>query len=410
MRNLVFIHLESLNFVNYRVNKSLFPNLSFWENKSLSFSNYYSTATSTLMVVGDLMYGGMFQYEICEDMNVIPKKYYYEKSLFDILKEQGYETKALYYPDAGDGKSAQKRKLVGFQSDLDITLDYEEYISEINRILKKEKPFALMLCNTISNVSLNHYIQNLYFESGLDRWKKGYEFIDSCIGEIIKLLCEEGLMKNTTIIFYGDHGDDYFTHGNHEGLTHAIEPYANLIHTPFWIYDNRLVENGECKDLICTIDIKNIVEMLLKMPDIRFSWHDLHIPLQKYVFARNAYAAQPERSGSFNKGYCVVDGKFLLMASNNGLELYDIEMDVECHDNLLNYFIYKDKLLHLNQELNSTMRFHYRYIFNMNTIRQIRQVFYYYRERLYEEVQKLYSIAECKNEIKELCFEKIHYI
>mgnify|MGYP002515947798 CR=1 FL=1 len=227
------------------------------------------------------------------------------------------------------------------------------------------------------------------------------------IGEIIKLLCEEGLMKNTTIIFYGDHGDDYFTHGNHEGLTHAIEPYANLIHTPFWIYDNRLVENGECKDLICTIDIKNIVEMLLKMPDIRFSWHDLHIPLQKYVFARNAYAAQPERSGSFNKGYCVVDGKFLLMASNNGLELYDIEMDVECHNNLLNYFIYKDKLLHLNQELNSTMRFHYRYIFNMNTIRQIRQVFYYYRERLYEEVQKLYSIAECKNEIKELCFEKI---
>ena len=64
-RNLLIIHLESLNLINYRVNRELFPNLHKWEQQSLSFSKYYSTATSTYMVMSDMAYGDMDHHESC---------------------------------------------------------------------------------------------------------------------------------------------------------------------------------------------------------------------------------------------------------------------------------------------------------------------------------------------------------
>ena len=59
MRNIVLIHLESLNYMHYQMNKELFPTLQKWEERSLSFSKYFSTATSTMMVLSDLAFGGI---------------------------------------------------------------------------------------------------------------------------------------------------------------------------------------------------------------------------------------------------------------------------------------------------------------------------------------------------------------
>lgn len=410
MRNLILMHLESLNYTNYRVNQRFFPCLSSWEKKSLSFSRYFSTATSTLMVIGDLVYGGMLQYEICDSMDSLPEKYCYKESVFDQLNKRGYETKALYYPDGVDCKSAERRHIVGFQCNMQLIQEHEKYMCEIERTMTSGRPFALLLCNTISNVSLNHHIPDGEFESGLDRWKNGYIFMDQCVNDVITLLESKKLLDNTTIIFYGDHGDDYFGHGNHEGLTHAIEPYASLIHTPFWIYDNRLVECESCDTLIDTTDIKYIIERLLDMPDERVYWKNIDISYRKYTLARNVYAAQPIRSGSFNKGYSLTDGKFLFLVSNNGMELYDIEMDMQCQNNLLKFFVYTKGILHLNEELNCLMKNHYRTLMNMGSIRQIRQTFYFFRKKLYDEVMELFHYAECGERIEEINFEKIHYI
>lgn len=410
MRNLILMHLESLNNVNYQVNKNMFPNLAFWEKESLVFPDYFSTATSTLMILGDLLYGGMRQYEVCDSMDCIPGQYCYKESLFDSLRKKGYVTGVLYYPGGADCESANRRHVAGFQNQLKSFREYSDYIFEAERIMDSEKPFALMCCNTISNVALNHHIPYGKLKSGLDRWKDGYQFMDSCVGEISRLLKSKNLLDNTTIIFYGDHGDDYYAHGTHGGLTHAIEPYASLIHTPFWIYDNRLVRRKKCNDLISTIDIRDITERLLSMPETKFEWNELGLIPRKYAFARNAYAAQPVRKGIFNKGYCLTDGKFLFLASNNGLELYDIEMDRLCQNNLLYFFKYKEGILHLNSELNASLGYHYRHIFDIAAVRQIRQIFYYFRKKLYDEVTELYRYAGCKDKINELNFEDIHDI
>ena len=115
-KNLLLVHLESLNVLNYRMNPELFPALREIEKQCMVFDHYYSTATSTLMAIGDLLYGGMKIYEVCDSLDFIPKEYCYSSSLFDDLKEQGYHTGIYIYFDGADHESAEKRHLAGFHN------------------------------------------------------------------------------------------------------------------------------------------------------------------------------------------------------------------------------------------------------------------------------------------------------
>ena len=60
-KNLILIHLESLNDAIYLNGAHLFPNINRIAQKSIRFRNYNATATSTVMVVADLMFGNIHQ-------------------------------------------------------------------------------------------------------------------------------------------------------------------------------------------------------------------------------------------------------------------------------------------------------------------------------------------------------------
>lgn len=408
MRNLILIHLESLNYMNYHLNQHMFRNLSKWEKKSLSFHNYFSTATSTWMVIADLLYGGILQYETCISLEDIPKEYCYKESLLDNLNRRGYETKTLIYEDGGDYEQANERHIIGFQNKMKQVKGYKEYMNEIERTVQMDKPFALLLFNFFSNIACNSYIPGIQSKSGLERLKIGYEFMDAWVDDVMNLLEKKKVMENTIIVFYGDHGDDYYEHNNHNGLTHAIEPYANLIRTPLWIYDGRKLKPESYYDLINSTDIRVLIESFLQMPKGEQKWQ-LKMPVRKYSLARNSYAAQPVRSGSFNKGYSLTDGKFLFLVSNYGMEMYDIRIDLQCQNNLLNYFTYKDKILYSNEK-NAQLTYHFTSFMDMGSFRQIRQNFYYFHRKIYQEVQELFRYAGCVEKMEELKFDKIHYL
>ncbi len=279
----------------------------------------------------------------------------------------------------------------------------------IERSVAQKEPFALMLCNMVNNTTANHLLPNGRLESGLDRIRQGYGFLDGYVGEVIGFLERNERLDHTTVVFYGDHGDEYFFHGYHKGLTHAIEPYADLIHAPFWIYDSRLGRKGVCQDLLGTADIKGVVEKLLDFPEKRFRWGQLQFTPPGYVLARNAYAAQPVREGSFNKGYSITDGRFLLMVGARGLEMYEIEMDMQCQHNLLELFDYGQGILHINGELDGSMTHHYRSVMDTGSLRQIRQNFYFLREKLCGEVGALLADVGQEGKMEELEFDKIRY-
>ena len=268
MRNLLFIHLESLNYTTYQTNKRLFPTLGKWEEKSVSFSRYFSTATSTLMVVSDLAYGGILQNEPCDSMVSGLDKYCYPSSLPDDLRQNGYRVRIMDYPaiEGSDVPKSNERHFVGFHVEMEEMRSYEQYMNALDDAMTAEEPFAVWACNFIGNVSYYQYMKDTTAQSGFELWESGYIHMDRCVDELLKILEKKSLLETTTVVFYGDHGDDFFSHGRHQGLLHAIEPYASLIHTPFWIYDNRLMP-GETERLTDTTDIRRIVEKLLIMEE-----------------------------------------------------------------------------------------------------------------------------------------------
>lgn len=413
MRNLLLVHLESLNYMVYQANKTIFPTLRYWEQRSLSFCNYFSTATSTMMVLSDLAYGGILQNEPCESLTDGLKKYCYETSLFDDLQKKGYQVKMLGYPltNCDDVVKSNERYFAGFGIKLEELEPYSNYLQVLDNAMTHESPFAVWACNYINNVSCYSYMEDVKPQSGLDLWETGYRFMDCCVDDLLNILEKKNLLESTTVIFYGDHGDDLFSHGRHHGLMHAIEPYASLIHTPFWIYDNRF-QPKEIDSLIDTTDIRFIVEKLLHLPaKVNEKWNveDLAIPFREYSFARNVYAAQKVREKSFHKSYSLTDGKFLFLTSNQGMELYHMGMDAFCQHNLLDYFKFQENELILNRILYDKMKFHFPYVLDTRAMAQIKQVFNQFRIELMQEVERVYTYAECSNCKLEIDFESIHY-
>ena len=113
-RNILLIHLESVNMLNYSLNKAFFPFLSNLEHESMVFNKFFSTATSTLMVIGDLMYSDMGQYESLENLNESdgPAEYKTTESIFDELKEGGYGTGIYIYIRMDQGERLQKKDIL----------------------------------------------------------------------------------------------------------------------------------------------------------------------------------------------------------------------------------------------------------------------------------------------------------
>ena len=410
MRNLLLIHLESLNNTNYRTNQELFPALRRWEQKSLSFSRYFSTATSTLMVLSDLAYGGMFHCEPCDGLADDLWKHCYQDSFLDRIQEEGYRVKVVGYPEnkGGDAAECNKRDFIGYHVKMDEIENYEAYLEYLDRAMTREKPFAVWACNCMSNVSYNIYVDSIREQNGLERWESGYRYMDRCAADLLDILERKDLLEQTTILFYGDHGDDLFAHGRHRGLTHAIEPYESLIHTPFWIYDSRF-SSERISALIDTTDISGLAERLLHLPERKLGIGSLGLPERKYSLARNVYAAQKVREMSFHKAYSLTDGRFLFLAGNQGMELYHIGMDAACQHNLLDYFDFDRGSLILKQASYERVKFHFPYVIDEKAIRQIQELFYEYRRQTMTEVRRLYEYAECGNLSLEVDFENIHY-
>jgi Arylsulfatase A and related enzymes len=402
-KNLLLLHLESLNLLNYKMNRDLFPTVSELEKKCKTFENYYSTATSTLMVVGDLLYGGMNLYEGCDSLAAIPKEYCYISSLFDDLKEQGYHAGIYIYPEGGDRESAEKRHIAGFKNQMELIRKYSEYVDSFD-IIMDHQPFALMACNYISNLSFSRFLDIGNYGMETDYWEAGYRCMDRCCKDLLNLLKDKNLLENTVIVLYGDHGDDYWGHGMHNGLTHAIEPNNLLIHTPLIIWDGICRKEPEHEQrLVQTSDLREMIMTLVNGKSIE------HLPNRQYAVSRNAYAAQPIRAESFNKAYSVTDGRYLLMVSSRGLEMYDTKMDPACQNNILRFFAYENGILKSNKKNQEFFQFHFYYFWSKREQRILRQKFYELRDVLYDKVLELYMAGDRseKDMLDEMKFGKI---
>ena len=386
MRNILIIHLDSLNRNNFLLNRNLFPFLSSIESVSVSFTKYFSTATSTLMTIGDILYGGMDQYESSTTLDDVPETYLYKSSLMDDLQNIGYRTGIYVYPDGNNRESAEEKHLAGFHNQMILKSDYNAYLDAFSEGMECQ-PFALMACDYTSNSCFNKYALSGKGDDGFRQWEAGYRAIDRHIKDLLDLVEEKGVKESTFILFYGDHGDDYWTHSFRHGMTHAIEPTALLIHTPFFVYDPKITEiNKKDNDtLIAATDIRTLV---MNMIDPQTDWlRELSNQKREYVYSRSAYAAQPIGNIHYFKAYAVCDGVYLIMVSPEGMALYHILMDSDCHNNLLRHFHLQDgKLIDDLTDPDYCCQV----FWQEPTRRKVRQTFYYLREILYRETLHSY--------------------
>lgn len=403
-KNIILIHLESVNNLIYRMNPQLFPNIMRIEKEGLSFRKYFSTATSTWMVISDLLYGGVDQYEKCCELTQKPEAFCYRSSLLDDFEHQGYRTGVFVYPSF-ELPQIQEQLFFGRNVKPKEYVSCSDFFDAFRTVMTGLDNYCILISNFLSNISCHSYAVPGYKRTGKKRWEDGYRCLDDMVGSIFQILKEIGREENTIVVLYGDHGDDFWGHGYHMGLSHAIEPTAPLIHTPLIVWEKKRYRAETSDKLISTIDIKKMIERMVQgeLPE-NFLEHS-------FVYARSAFAAQPVRVESFNKSYSITDGKILLLVSSRGLEMYDVEMDPACSFNILTMFELAGNRIDFHEKGAEGLRFHFAEFIDENQKRLIRQKFYYMRPHLYRYVAGRYQAAK-RSEAEmncEMCFQKINY-
>lgn len=368
MKNLVLFHLESLSDVILKLNEDCFPNIKKWREHAEVYKNYYSTATSTWMVMTDMFFGNMGYFEQADYLENIFEIDCPAESIFSFLHKKGYYTKNFYYGCANEEESVKKlHQMIVPEGDCWVGDQEEDFQKELDRCLEQNSPFAIFIADDASHIGYQgpRLVQT---EKCLTEWHRDrFQRIDTTLGYLFDLLVDKNLMENTVVCMYGDHGEEYWFHGLYEGYTHAIEPFVDIIHCPLFIFDG-FHNYKENTDLTASVDIVQIMKEKLGFASPKSE-------PRKYVIARNLYAAQKYRADVFHKSYCVTNGIYSLIVTQKGISFYNNRLDPFCFTNLLNFFkIKKGHLFYINR-YDRMLSTHYKNFMTVDKKQEIIQEF-----------------------------------
>lgn len=337
MKNLLILHLESISQLALALHRQCFPNLERLLGASLRFENHFSSATSTRMVQTCLFHGNDFeldQHAAYSDAVATGNN----EHLFAELKAHGYHPGLaclnLYHPQVPAKFSVWPRSI---SSPFD-SADPAAVMAELDR-MTDVRPFAVFFWNLISHVE--HSGVYAYQASSLtQRLQRAYRQADDMIGELLLRLQDKGALADTLIVVYGDHGDDFWSHGFKGGMVHGLEPYANLVWTPlaFWRGGDAA---GVDDRLASTVDIRATCLDLLEIghrDPFPYSGTSLRSAPQSHVYSQNFMASQADRPDlNIARSIAVYNDTYCLLASSRGLEMYAYRLDPTNRCNLL-YF------------------------------------------------------------------------
>lgn len=400
MKNFILIHLESVSKLIFEMNSELFPNLNKIICESTYYGNYYSSATSTLMVMSDLCYGGMYR-EKCTKLENEFNDIGSHTSIFDELQEEGYSCKGIIWPKLTTYSKLANGHILGKDIEVEAARSYENFIQSVDKSIAENHRFALFVGNYVSHVSYRND-KEIKGSNSFSRYKEGYKFIDDTCGKVFESLAKHGKKEDTVVILYGDHGDDYWGHRLHNGYTHAIEPYSNIIHTPLIVWDSGDGQGVDSR-LLSTLDIKDMVLNMLRGKTQKVD--------RQYIFSRNIYANQKNNALSLGKGYAVVSDDYILMVSIRGLELYNVVLDPTNTCNLLEFFdVNGNGDIRFCQKFKERKSMHFLDFFTDGEIRHLRDIYRQQRKYLLYETEKIYKVAgkSVEDRNRELNFKAIN--
>lgn len=338
MKNLLILHLESITRQRLSAFESSFPHTRRLLRESLVFDHFHSSATSTMMVVTYLFHGNDFEFDRASEFEGM-RPAANNRNLFSILADRGYRSHFIClnaFHTVGD------TKLASWPDELPPVWGTNDFPTLFARFdeLTDGGPFAIYVWDLITHIEHSQALAP--YSSGLtDQVRRACAVADDAIGTMLATLERKGLLENTTIVVYGDHGDDFWTHGFKSGMVHATEPYTSITWTPLGIRDPDL-EPGTNTGLASTIDLAPTCLSLLGLGDpLGFapSGTNLLAGAPAIVYSQNFTANQPDnRDLGLVKAFAAQDDTYLLVVSSRGLELYAYHLDPGNHCNLLHFF------------------------------------------------------------------------
>lgn len=338
MKNLVILHLESISRQRLAAFAWALPHTTRLLDEALAFDNFFASATSTLMVVGYLFHGNDFEYDTASEFEgMLPDRN--NRHMFAVLRDRGYNAQLICLNGFQHVDPIRLHSWSGELPPVWETNDFPTLVARFDE-LTDAPPFAIYVWDLITHIE--HSLALAPRSNGLtDQFRRACAVADDAVGAMRAILERKGLLENTTIVVYGDHGDDTWTHGFKGGMIHGTEPYTDIIWTPLAIRDPGLAP-GMVDRLASTIDIAPTCLSLLGV-DAEFSFPysgvDLLHGTADFAYSQNFTANQPDNPvHGIAKAYSVTDKTYTLLASSRGLELYAYRLDPGNHCNLLHFF------------------------------------------------------------------------
>ena len=400
--NIILFHLESLNYLQFSCFRDYLPNLKALLYDSTLYNKYYSSATSTYMAITDLIFQDTRMFEKSNHVeDIFSINFTSGNRLTDILSKKGYSIKISYYEKNSELDGAK------FQDFCDILAEnartylansIDELLDDFRQYISSTTSPYFFYCQDIeSHIGQLPYISINESLSNRKRYLERYIQLDNSIGKLIEILKKMNVYDNTAIVLYGDHGDELWGHGLHQGYMHAYEPYNNMIHCPLIVHYPGQHSGVLDETLLSTLDIGTII---LQMADSEI----VDIRKTNVVYSRNLFAAQKNNINIFNKSYSASDGNYILMVTEQGLKMYFNFIDPFSARNILDFFILSGETLKYNSVFKYLRSSHYKSFITDMQISEIKDVFMVLRKDLQNFVERCYAGGKY-----EMQFNKIAY-
>ncbi|MCB1498285.1 MAG: sulfatase-like hydrolase/transferase [Bauldia sp.] len=335
-RNLLVFHFESVSWQTVNAFQAAFPHLFALIDGARTWRFHFSSATSTEMTLAALLHGNDFEMDAAPGLS---RPVANNPSLFAVLDSHGYETSVLC------ATPFPRRPILHRFSDslppVQTTNDFGELLDKFEACCGVDAPFAVFTWSQVPHVGANLALAP--YARSLEELAAGACAVaDNLLGAMLDILRRRDLLDDTTVVVFGDHGDDYWTHGFKNGLLHGIEPYTALIHTPLVIRDPAF-PTGSDNRLVSTIDLAATCLDLLGIPKASTFPHSglsLLAPEPRAIaFSQNFTASQSDDPRQdVRKAFAAIDHSHALQVSARGLALYNHRLDPGNQTNLLNFF------------------------------------------------------------------------
>lgn len=386
-RNLVVLHLESLCVPMLQRGASL-PSIQKMAEEGISFERFFSSATSSLMAISDMMAGHgaaldhVFNFDNPDNR---PKRQ--RPHLFETLEAAGYRAQGFGYPPIWRDDLNGWKLWGDLKEEFHWCDSHDEFLASVDKAIVPDdsgQPFAVYVWDQRSHLSYSDEMKPTD-TPGFARIPQGHHCIDHTVNFVRECIEKRGLLDNTLVVAFGDHGDQMWSRGIYFGFAHGFEPYTELIWTPAFFWGAGIQPETK-SDLASLVDLAPTTLKLLGFDVVKNTEPNAGIDLfsqrRTHAFAQNLFTNQGPNK-ALPKGFSVTDDAWHLVLSEHGLELFFYPLDPGNQTNLLWFF-------ELNED--GTLQFapgdvthgHFRNTLNPAQVTEIQERFYKLRGALAE--------------------------